>query len=43
MSLIIHPIEQSDAESCGKIGYPALKNISSTHGYPCEHPSEKLA
>ena len=42
MSLIIRPIEQNDAESCGKIGYEAHKAISSTHGYPSEQPSEEF-
>lgn len=41
MSLRIRPIEQSDAESCGRIGYEAHKAISSTHGYPSEQPSEE--
>jgi predicted N-acetyltransferase YhbS len=42
MSLMIRPIEQNDAESCGKIGYEAHKAISSTHGYPSEQPSEEF-
>jgi predicted N-acetyltransferase YhbS len=42
MSLMIRPIEQNDAESCGKIGYEAHKTISSTHGYPSEQPSEEF-
>jgi len=42
MSLIIRPIEQNDAEICGKIGYQAHKTISSAHGYPCEQPSEEF-
>jgi predicted N-acetyltransferase YhbS len=42
MSLTIRPIEQNDAERCGKIGYEAHKNISSAHGYPCEQPSEEF-
>jgi predicted N-acetyltransferase YhbS len=42
MSLIIRPIEQNDAETCGKIGYQAHKTISSAHGYPCEQPSEEF-
>ena len=42
MSLIIRPIEQNDAETCGKIGYQAHKTISSVHGYPCEQPSEEF-
>lgn len=43
MSLIVRPIEQDDAEVCGKIGYEAHKAISSSHGYPCEQPSEEFA
>src|SRR6185436_20788640 len=39
MSIAIRPIEQDDAESCGKIGYEAHKTISSAHGYPSEQPS----
>jgi predicted N-acetyltransferase YhbS len=39
---MIRPIEQSDAESCGKIGYEAHKAISSAHGYPSEQPSEEF-
>jgi GNAT superfamily N-acetyltransferase len=42
MSLMIRPIEQNDAESCGKIGYQAHKTISSVHGYPSEQPSEEF-
>jgi predicted N-acetyltransferase YhbS len=42
MSLIIRPIEQNDAESCGKVGYEAHKTISSVHGYPSEQPSEEF-
>ena len=42
MSLRIRPIEQNDAESCGKIGYEAHKAISSAHGYPSEQPSEEF-
>ena len=42
MSLMIRPIEQNDAESCGKIGYQAHKTISSAHGYPSEQPSEEF-
>ena len=41
MSLTIRPIESSDAESCGRIGYEAHKAISSIHGYPSEQPSEE--
>src|SRR5688500_18739243 len=43
MSLMIRPIGQNDAESCGMIGYEAHKTISSTHGYPSEQPSEDYA
>ena len=39
---MIRPIEQNDAESCGKIGYEAHKAISSVHGYPSEQPSEEF-
>src|SRR6266516_2153152 len=42
MSLIIRPIEQNDADICGKIGYEAHKIISSAHGYPSEQPSEEF-
>ncbi len=42
MSLIIRPIEEKDAESCGKIGYEAHRAISSAHGYPSEQPSEEF-
>ena len=42
MSFTIRPIEQNDAESCGKIGYEAHKAISSAHGYPSEQPSEEF-
>ena len=42
MSLMVRPIEQNDAESCGKIGYEAHKTISSAHGYPSEQPSEEF-
>ena len=42
MSFMIRPIEQNDAESCGKIGYKAHKAISSAHGYPSEQPSEEF-
>jgi predicted N-acetyltransferase YhbS len=39
---IIRPIEHTDVESCGKIGYEAHKIISSAHGYPSEQPSEEF-
>jgi predicted N-acetyltransferase YhbS len=42
MTLIIRPIEQNDAESCGQIGYEAHKAISSIHGYPSEQPSQEF-
>jgi predicted N-acetyltransferase YhbS len=42
MSTIIRPIEHSDAESCGKIGYEAHKAISSAHGYPSEQHSKEF-
>ena len=42
MSLIIRPIEQNDADICGKIGYEAHKTISSAHGYPSEQPSKEF-
>jgi len=42
MSLIIRPIEQNDADICGKIGYEAHKTISSAHRYPSEQPSEEF-
>ena len=41
MSLVIRPIEQNDAEGCGRIGYESHKAISSVHGYPSEQPSEE--
>ena len=42
MNITIRPIKQSDAETCGKIGYLAHRTISSTHGYPSEQPSEEF-
>ncbi len=42
MNVIIRPIEKSDAEACGKIGYLAHRTISSAHGYPSEQPSEEF-
>jgi hypothetical protein len=39
---MIRPIEQNDAESCGKVGYEAHKTISSAYGYPPEQPSEEF-
>ena len=43
MDLIIRSIRQTDAETCGKIGFQAHKAISSTHGYPSEQPSLEFA
>jgi N-acetylglutamate synthase-like GNAT family acetyltransferase len=43
MGLIIRPIEQNDAVSCGMIGYDAHRTVSSAHGYPSEQPSEEFA
>jgi ribosomal protein S18 acetylase RimI-like enzyme len=43
MSLSVRPINQEDAEICGKIGFEAHKTISSTHGYPSEQPSVDFA
>src|ERR671939_1139762 len=43
MNLTIRPIEPSDAETCGKIGFQAHKAISSAHGYPSEQPSLEFA
>jgi predicted N-acetyltransferase YhbS len=42
MTLIVRPMEQNDAASCGQIGYEAHKTISSAHGYPSEQPSEEF-
>ena len=42
MSLRIRPIEQNDAETCGRIGYEAHRAISSAHGYPSEQPSKEF-
>ena len=42
MNLTMRPVRQSDAESCGRIGYEAHKAISSAHGYPSEQPSEEF-
>ncbi|MGH9924736.1 MAG: GNAT family N-acetyltransferase, partial [Nitrososphaeraceae archaeon] len=41
MSLVIRPIEQNDAEGCGRIGYESHRAISFAHGYPSEQPSEE--
>ena len=41
MSVRIRPIEEADAETCGKIGFYAHKAISFAHGYPSEQPSEE--
>jgi len=43
MSVQIRPIEDGDAETCGKIGYEAHKAVSSAFGYPSEQPSEEYA
>ena len=43
MSLKTRPVEENDAETCGKIGYEAHKSISSSHGYPSEQPSKEYA
>ena len=43
MSMSIRPINQDDAEICGKIGFEAHRTISSTHGYPSEQPSAEFA
>ena len=43
MSLKIRPVEENNAETCGKIGYEAHKSISSSHGYPSEQPSKEYA
>ena len=43
MDLIIRSIRQTDAETCGKIGFQAHKAISSAHGYPSEQPSFEFA
>jgi hypothetical protein len=42
MTLIIRPIEQNDAESCGQFGYEAHEAISSIQGYPSEQPSQEF-
>jgi predicted N-acetyltransferase YhbS len=39
--VLIRPIEERDAETCGRIGYEAHKAVSSTHGYPSEQPTEE--
>ena len=43
MGVIIRPIKQSDAESCGKVRYKTHINISSAHVYPSEQPTEEFA
>jgi hypothetical protein len=43
MGVIIRPIKQSDAESCGKIGYKTHETISSAHAYPSEQPAEEFS
>jgi Predicted acetyltransferase len=42
MSVKIRPIQETDIESCGRIGYEAHRVISSIHGYPSEQPSEQF-
>jgi predicted N-acetyltransferase YhbS len=41
MSLTVRPIEATDAEACGRIGYEAHKAVSYAHGYPSEQPTEE--
>src|SRR5687767_7463151 len=43
MDLIIRSIRQTDAETCGTIGFQAHKAISSAHGYPSEQPTFEFA
>jgi len=43
MGVIIRPTKQSNAESCGKIGYKTHETISSAHAYPSEQPAEEFA
>ena len=43
MSLKIRPVEENNAETCGKIGYETHKSISSSHGYSSEQLSEEYA
>jgi predicted N-acetyltransferase YhbS len=43
MGVIIRPIKQSDAESCGKIGYKTHETISYAHAYPSEQPAEEFS
>jgi predicted N-acetyltransferase YhbS len=43
MGLIIRSIQQTDAETCGEIGFKAHKAISSAHGYLSEQPSIEFA
>jgi hypothetical protein len=43
MSLMVRPLEENDAEICGKIAYEAHRTISSAHGYPSKQPSEEFA
>jgi GNAT superfamily N-acetyltransferase len=43
MGLIVRSIQQTDAETCGEIGFQAHKAISSAHGYPSEQPSIEFA
>ncbi|MFL6309617.1 MAG: GNAT family N-acetyltransferase [Nitrososphaera sp.] len=43
MGLTIRSIEESDVETCGKIGFQAHKALSLAHGYPSEQPSIEFA
>src|SRR5918999_3323861 len=43
MGLIVRSIQQTDAETCGEMGFQAHKAISSTHGYPSQQPSLEFA
>ena len=42
MGVIIRPTKQSNAESCGKIGYKTHETISS-EVYPSDQPAEEFA
>jgi hypothetical protein len=43
MGVIIQPTKQSNAESCGKIGYKTHETISSAQVYPSDQPAEEFA
>ena len=43
MTLTIRSIKESDAETCGKIGFQAHEALSHAHGYPSEQPSIEFA